>query len=189
MTADMIRAEKQITDSPMIGGARFTEIMDGYIYIGDGITDYECAVNAAKGSESTARFYLSVDAWDINALKYKDNHAAMLTGTFSAGALSSDPFMVLRGEFQLFSDDPNTPDTHNLVYDFDMISVYPLMQLTSDLWRNHSLSWVQGRRSIHYVQRYADLESYHDVICHSLTSRWIDCRPRDSQHQLEEFCG
>jgi hypothetical protein len=125
MTDDMIKAEKQINDSPMTGGARFTEIMDGYIYIGDDITNYECAVNTANGSESTARFYLSVDAWDINALKYKDNHAAMLTGTFSAGALSSDPFMVLRGEFQLFSDDPNTPDTHNLVYDFDMISVYP----------------------------------------------------------------
>jgi len=106
-----------------VGGARFTEIMSGYLYVGDDIEDYQMAVEAAKGCSSTARFYLSVDAWDINALKYKDNHAAMLTGTFSCGALSSDPFLVLRGDFQLFSDDTETPDTENLVYDFDMISV------------------------------------------------------------------
>jgi hypothetical protein len=46
----------------------------------------------------------------------------MLTGTFSCGALSQDPFMVLRGTFQLFNDDPRTPDTKNIAYDFDMIS-------------------------------------------------------------------
>jgi hypothetical protein len=30
--------------------------------------------------------------------------------------------MVLRGDFQLFNQDPRTPDTKNLTYDFDMIS-------------------------------------------------------------------
>jgi hypothetical protein len=121
----MIRAQEAIAKSPQIGGARFTEIMDGYLYVGDEIENHELAVEAAKGSSSTARFYLSVDAWDIKTLVKKKNHAAMLTGTFSCGALSRDPFMVLRGEFQLFSEDPRTPDTDNLVYDFDMISVSP----------------------------------------------------------------
>jgi hypothetical protein len=125
MTEDMIQAQKEIAKSPQTGGARFTEIMDGYLYVGDDIEDFEIARDAAKGASSTARFYLSVDAWDINTLINKDNHAAMLTGTFSCGALSKDPFMILRGDFQLFSRDPRTPDTDNLVYNFDMLSVTP----------------------------------------------------------------
>lgn len=123
MSDDMIRAQTAISSSPKTGGARFTEIMDGYLYIGDDISDFEIARDAAKGTSNTARFYLSVDGWDIDTLINKDNHAAMLTGTFSCGALSKDPFMVLRGVFQLFSRDPRTPDTDNLVYNFDMISV------------------------------------------------------------------
>jgi len=46
----------------------------------------------------------------------------MLTGTFICGSLPGSPFMVLRGDFQLFNQDPRTPDTKNLTYDFDMIS-------------------------------------------------------------------
>ena len=46
----------------------------------------------------------------------------MLTGTFTCGALSKDPFMVLQGNFQLFNDDPRAPNTKNLTYDFDMVS-------------------------------------------------------------------
>ena len=98
--------------------------MDGYLYVGDDIEDFEFAVEAAKGTSSTAKFYLSVDAWDINTLINKENHAAMITGTFSCAALSKDPFMVLRGEFQLFSKDPRSPDTENLNYKFEMISVW-----------------------------------------------------------------
>src|SRR5438045_9686270 len=116
MTDDMTRAQKAIADSPKTGGARFTEIMDGYFYVGDDIEDVIIATEAAKGASSTARFYLSVDAWDINTLIDRGNHAAMLTGTFSCGALSRDPFIVLRGEFQLFSKDPRATDTENLVY-------------------------------------------------------------------------
>jgi hypothetical protein len=127
----MDQAQTEIARTSQSGGARFTEIMDGYIYIGDDIEDYQIAVEAAKGASSTARFFLSVDAWDINALVNRKSHAAMLTGTFSCGALSKDPFVVLRGEFQLFSEDSSAPDTDNLVYDFDMISVH--LVLTSRL--------------------------------------------------------
>jgi hypothetical protein len=119
----MEKAQNAISNSPMTGGARFTEIMEGFLYVGDDITEFDIAVEAAKGASSAAKFYLSVDAWDIDTLKYKENHAAMLTGTFSCGALSKDPLMVLRGEFQLFSDDSRTTGTKNLVYNFDMQSV------------------------------------------------------------------
>lgn len=127
LTDDMLRAQQAIEASPRTGGARFTEIMEGYLYVGDEIKDPAIAIEAAKGASSTARFYLSVDAWDIETLTSMKNHAAMLTGTFSCGALSKDPFMVLRGEFQLFSPDVYRAETDNLVYDFDMISVrFPL---------------------------------------------------------------
>jgi hypothetical protein len=119
----MEKAQIAIANSAKTGGARFTEIMEGFLHIGDDIEDFEIAAEAAKGASSAAKFYLSVDAWDIDTLIHKENHAAMLTGTFSCGALSKYPFMVLRGDFQLFSDDANTPDTKNLVYDFDMVSV------------------------------------------------------------------
>ena len=37
-------------------------------------------------------------------------------------AMSRDPFMVLRGGFQLFNQDFRSPDTTNLTYNFDMVS-------------------------------------------------------------------
>lgn len=48
----------------------------------------------------------------------------MLTGTFICGSLPGSPFMVLRGEFQLFNNDPRAPGTKNLTYDFDMLSTH-----------------------------------------------------------------
>jgi len=123
LTQGMLKAHQAIADSPKTGGARFTEIMEGYIYIGDDIKDYRIAYEAAQGAASSAKFYLSVDAWDINTLIYRKSHAAMLTGTFSCGALSRDPLIVLQGEFQLFSKDQDVPEAKNLVYRFDMLTV------------------------------------------------------------------
>jgi hypothetical protein len=45
----------------------------------------------------------------------------MLTGTFSSAGLKG-PFVVRRGEFQLFNDDPREPSTKNLSYNFEMTS-------------------------------------------------------------------
>ena len=50
------------------------------------------------------------------------DHPAILTGTMTCRALSRDPFMVLRGDFQLFNQDFRSPDTTNLTYAFDMVS-------------------------------------------------------------------
>lgn len=46
----------------------------------------------------------------------------MLTGSFACGSLSGSPFLILRGDFRLFQTDSRTPDTMNIIYDFDMIS-------------------------------------------------------------------
>ncbi len=44
----------------------------------------------------------------------------MLTGTFVCPTIPGSPFMVQRGEFNLFIDDHKAPGTKNLTYDFDM---------------------------------------------------------------------
>lgn len=52
----------------------------------------------------------------------QDDHPAMLTGTFTCAGLKGSPFMVQRGNFQLFVVDKQAPGTRNLTYDFDMTS-------------------------------------------------------------------
>ncbi|CZR65496.1 related to cholesterol oxidase precursor [Phialocephala subalpina] len=108
-------------------GFGFSEVMSGYIHIGDGIKgdkleDYETAAKTAKGLCEEARFFLSVKAWDTETIVHRDDHKAMLTGTFTCAGLVGSPFMVQRGSFHLFSVDQQAPGTRNLTYDFDMTS-------------------------------------------------------------------
>ncbi|KAK2794237.1 hypothetical protein FQN50_009931 [Emmonsiellopsis sp. PD_5] len=100
----------------------FSEIMTGYMYIGDDICDHITAAKAAKGSCSSARLFVSVRSWDIDSLVSSENHQAMLTGSFACGSLPGSPFLILHGDFRLFQTDSRTPDTTNIIYDFDMIS-------------------------------------------------------------------
>jgi hypothetical protein len=48
-------------------GIEFAEIMSGYMYLGSDIEDYVIAANAAKGSCSSARLFLSVRSWDTDS--------------------------------------------------------------------------------------------------------------------------
>jgi hypothetical protein len=50
-----------------------------------------------------------------------NQHPANLTGTFCCNSLGG-VFVVHRGTFQLFNQDPRQPDTANLTYNFDMVS-------------------------------------------------------------------
>ncbi|KAI9049250.1 hypothetical protein LZ554_007097 [Drepanopeziza brunnea f. sp. 'monogermtubi'] len=108
-------------------GFGFSEVMSGYIHVGEGIEgckieDYQTAAKTAKGLCEEARFFLSVKAWDTETIVNKADHSAMLTGTFTCAGLPGSPFMVQRGAFHLFSVDSQAPGTRNLTYDFDMTS-------------------------------------------------------------------
>jgi hypothetical protein len=116
------------TRAAKASGFGFSEVMSGYIHVGEGIagdklSDYETAAKTAKGLCEQARFFLSVKAWDTNAIVNRADHPAMLTGTFTCAGLRGSPFMVQRGDFQLFNVDDKAPGTKNLTYDFDMNSV------------------------------------------------------------------
>lgn len=109
-------------------GFGFSEVMSGYIHVGEGIEgdkpeDFQTAAKTAKGLCEQARFFLSVKAWDTNAIVNRADHPAMLTGTFTCAGLAGSPFMVQRGDFHLFNADDRAPGTKNLTYDFDMKSV------------------------------------------------------------------
>ncbi|RDL32056.1 uncharacterized protein BP5553_09458 [Venustampulla echinocandica] len=116
------------TRATKASGFGFSEVMSGYIHIGDGIqgdkiADYETAAKTARGLCEEARFFLSVQTFDTARTVNRADHKAMLTGTFTCAGLPGSPFLVQRGDFQLFSIDQSAPGTRNLTYDFDMTSV------------------------------------------------------------------
>ena len=63
-----MKAETEINDARATGkaGTIFTEVMRGFIHIGDEIDDFEVAEDQAEMECADAHFYLSVHAWDTN---------------------------------------------------------------------------------------------------------------------------
>ena len=99
-------------------GIGFTEVMSGFVHIGDDFKDYEVAQRIARGRCESARLFLSIHSRDNDTLFSRDG---LVTGTFTSGALLESPYMVLGGDFQLFNKDQRTPDTKNMTYSFDMV--------------------------------------------------------------------
>lgn len=111
-----------------VSGFGFSEVMSGFIHIGanqahDKKSDFETAAKTARGFCEAARFFLSVKSWDTEKLVNRDDHSAMLTGSFACASLPGSPFLIQRGDFNLFRQDLQAPGTRNLSYDFDMTSV------------------------------------------------------------------
>lgn len=79
------RATKIVEDAQaaMRDGIAFTEIMEGHIYIGDDIHDFKVAERVARGACNTARFFLSVRAWDTEARKHARFSAHLTSTDFS----------------------------------------------------------------------------------------------------------
>ncbi|KAI2615936.1 FAD/NAD(P)-binding domain-containing protein [Hypoxylon sp. NC1633] len=116
-----ISTARRLNDS----GFGFTEVMSGYVHKDtglkrDNIDTYELAARTAKSLSETARFFLSVQSFNIRSIVNDPNHRAMLTGSFVCPTLEGSPFMVQRGDFNLFLLDRKAPGTRNLTYDFDM---------------------------------------------------------------------
>lgn len=109
-------------------GFGFTEVMSGYIHYDELMKEdereiYELANRTARRLCESARFFLSVQAYNTKVTVNEAQHRGMLTGTFVCPTIPGSPFMVQRGEFNLFILDQKAPDTRNLTYDFDMTGV------------------------------------------------------------------
>jgi hypothetical protein len=120
----VIRTARELSAS----GIGFTEVMSGFIHhdrnlVEDNRETYELAHRMAKSLCESARFFLSVQAFDTKELINHAQHRGMLTGTFVCPAIPGSPFMVQRGEFNLFILNNKAPGTRNLTYDFDMTGV------------------------------------------------------------------
>ena len=68
LTPDLKEALATVDEAKRSGssGAEFTEIMDGFIHAGGEIEDFEIAAEAARGTSSAARFFLSIHGWDMD---------------------------------------------------------------------------------------------------------------------------
>ncbi|KAK3945806.1 cholesterol oxidase, partial [Diplogelasinospora grovesii] len=119
----------RIADQVKASGLGFTEVMSGFIHYDpnnlkeDKRETYERAFRTAKSLCESARFFLSVQAFDTHDMVRDSTHRGMLTGTFVCPSIPGSPFMVQRGEFNLFILDHKAPGTRNLTYDFDMTGV------------------------------------------------------------------
>ena len=112
-------------DAIKASGFGFTEVMSGFIHHAENMVEdnqetYDLAYRVAKSQCESARFFLSVQSFDVKTIISNDQHRAMLTGTFVCPTIPGSPFMVQRGEFNLFVNDHKAPGTKNLTYDFDM---------------------------------------------------------------------
>lgn len=117
-------ANAKASRSPGLG---FTEVMSGHIHRnreGSGFSTkrevFERSYKTARAACESARFFLSVQAFDTGSLVNRPEHAAVLTGTFVCPTLEGSPFMVQRGSFNLFVVDEEAPSTRHMRYDFDM---------------------------------------------------------------------
>lgn len=80
LTSEMKTAQKAITDAAGKSGTRFSEVMDGHIYIGSDIEDFQVAADVAAGSSSAARFFLSVDSYSTQNRKWSSTVVALQVG-------------------------------------------------------------------------------------------------------------
>ena len=53
-------------------GIIFTEVMKGFIHIGDEIDDFDVAADQAQSECADARFFLSVRAWDTESRRHSN---------------------------------------------------------------------------------------------------------------------
>lgn len=171
-TASVDNAESVIDSAAAIqaNGFGFTEVMSGFIHHDetgmkkDSRSTYDLAYRTAQSLCESARFFLSVQAFNTSTTVRDDQHRAMLTGTFVCPTLPGSPFMVQRGDFNLFTLDHKAPGTRNLTYDFDMTGVngellhfhgYKVVDSSVALaplqfWRSTSTLYVTISKRVHH---------------------------------------
>ncbi|EKG22550.1 Fumarate reductase/succinate dehydrogenase flavoprotein [Macrophomina phaseolina MS6] len=115
LPSDLVEAQRVLRMAAGTGGVQFTEIMDGYMHIGNAIDDFTIAERAAKASSSVGSLYLSVSAGSTKSGRHLGDPGAVASGTFSCRALSKEPLLA-RGKVYFFSADESISDGTNLAY-------------------------------------------------------------------------
>ncbi len=126
MTDRSVRpAAKPQTEGAQSGpiGLRFTETMRGY-FSTEVYDNYENAAKRGQQDNSAFEFTLTIDSSDLNRMLRDPRHAASLSGTVAAPALSPEPLAVLSGEFHLLVPDPNQVETRLMRYRMSLASAH-----------------------------------------------------------------
>lgn len=98
-------------DVPPAGiGVHFTETMKGSVTI------------AGKG-ESPFQFILTIHSDNVDAMIADAKHQARMIGNVISPVLSKNPLMVTEGVFNLFSANPDQPDSRKMEYTMRMTSL------------------------------------------------------------------
>ena len=107
------------TAPPVTMGLQFTERMTGFV--SSKVKD-DFARGAQQGREdgSPFEFTLTIIADDLDAMLTKPEHRACTLGTVTAPILSDQPLTITQGEFNLFVEDPDHPDTRQMHYRMKM---------------------------------------------------------------------
>jgi cholesterol oxidase len=96
------------TDTPQPVGITFTETMRGHLTTPTGETPYSCT--------------LTIHSPNLDEMLTRPDHAASITGTVGAPALSAPPLTVHNGQFHLFTDDPSLPEAKEMQYRCQLLS-------------------------------------------------------------------
>ena len=96
-------------------GVRFTERLTGHFSTRD-LTDYAAAERQGRQDGSPVEFRLTVAADDLDRLLTDEDHAARVTGTVAAPALSAAPMPISDGTFQVFVPDHDPFATREMRY-------------------------------------------------------------------------
>jgi cholesterol oxidase len=117
-------------------GIEFTERMSGFVSaLRDG--DFAAAAQAAEQRDESFDFVLTIRAEDVERFVAEPEHAAPMTGTVTAPALSPDPLSVSEGTFNLFTLAPDREGTRTMEY---------RMRLTAEGGRE---LWFHGYKLVH----------------------------------------
>ncbi|MGH9354141.1 MAG: GMC oxidoreductase, partial [Terriglobia bacterium] len=108
-------SEPAAPPAPQKVGIEFTETMSGYFskQVKD---DYQRGADQGKAGNSPFTFTLTIVSEDLETMLTDPQHAAQMTGSVLAPALSPQPLTVDQGKFNLFVVDAAQPATRRMWY-------------------------------------------------------------------------
>jgi len=105
-----------------VAGIRFRESLRGWIST-DELEDYERAAALGERAGAALRLELTIVGDDLGALLEDPRHAARLSGSVLAPALSPRPLEVRGGSYRIGHDGPDDPGVRRVDYRLELESV------------------------------------------------------------------
>ncbi|HET9209148.1 MAG TPA: alpha/beta hydrolase [Thermoanaerobaculia bacterium] len=162
-------------------GLQFTETMKGYFstQVKD---DYQRAEEQGRQSGSPMQFTLTIASDDLDALIEQPEHAAGITGTVTAPALSAQPMTVVEGTFNLFVDNPEGVDVRNMIYRMKLSSQERKTFFFTGFKKvdDSSLLQLWPQTTTLYVTVYAGEDDKGEVVGRGI----LHIEPLDFMHQM-----